>query len=297
MHASLRTTLLVALTLAARPVGAQRPEPAAVRVSGSGSRPDSWVLLSSMVGGVAGFRQVESRLVAEGYRVVVIDPYHLSLHSTDVTLDAMARRVASVLTRLDVRCVHLVGHGYGGGVALRVAALLPAAVTSVHLLDAGAIASQQGDGLALALRFVPIITRLPGGRAFVRRRLVDGVRDNSARDDWLTVDVQRMYTDPFLDRIGEVVAMAVRMGRSTEPEPVAAVLGRVHAPVQVLLGGVQTRAGPDASAVAALRALPTPAVLERLEGAGHFLHEEMPDAVVRALLRHASARTRLSRAP
>lgn len=293
MRTFLATTIAIALVAA--PLGAQRPEPPAVRVAGSGS--DTWVLVAGMVGGVAGLGQVESRLVALGYRVVTVDPYHLSLDSADVSFETMARRVAAVMAAHGVRRAHVAGHSHGGGVALRVAALAPGSVASLHLLDVGAMPAQRGRVFGSAIRLVPLITRLPGGRGFVRRRIVAGLRESSARHGWLTADAQRAYTEPLLDRIGAVVAMAVRLDRAAEPEPVAAVLARVQAPVHVLVGNVATPAGPDSAEIAALSALRVPLVVEHLAGVAHFPHEEAPDEVVRALLRQALPAGQARRAP
>jgi len=53
--------------------------PTSVSVSGDG--PETIVLLSGLVGGVAGYRRLEARLVAKHQRVVIIDPYLLSIDS------------------------------------------------------------------------------------------------------------------------------------------------------------------------------------------------------------------------
>jgi pimeloyl-ACP methyl ester carboxylesterase len=81
----------------------------------------TWVLLSGLVGGVPGFRALERELLAGGGRVITIDPYRLSVDSTDVSFAALARRVQTVLDGLGVTTANLVGHAHGAGVALRVA--------------------------------------------------------------------------------------------------------------------------------------------------------------------------------
>jgi anaerobic glycerol-3-phosphate dehydrogenase len=66
-----------------------------------GRGPDTYVFVSGLVGGVAGFTRVEQRLVQAGRRVVIIDPYQLSLDSADVSFDALARRTeAAQVVRL-----------------------------------------------------------------------------------------------------------------------------------------------------------------------------------------------------
>jgi pimeloyl-ACP methyl ester carboxylesterase len=158
-------------------------------------------------------------------------------------------------------------------------------VAAVYLLDVGAQANNRGPVLGATLRLVPLITRLPGGRSFVRRRFVAGLRQNSARHDWLDAATQRTYTEPALDAIGRVVAMAVRLGRSEEPERLPAVLARVRTPVVLLLGEVRTPAGPSPEELDALTVLGSRLRVERVAGVAHFPHEEAPSDVVRHLLR------------
>ena len=273
---------LLLLACAAQPAPPNPALPPVVTDTGHG--PETFVLISGLVGGVGGFRRVQDRLVEHGYRVVAIDPYHLSLDSADVTFDALARRVRRTLVARGVGAARVVGHAHGGGVALRLAAAAPEHVQSVHLLDVGAQASSRGAVLGASLRLVPLITRLPGGRRFVRSRFVRGLRENSARDDWLDAPTQRAYTEPVLHEIGRVVAMALRLGRAEEPEPLPAVVARVRVPVVLVLGAVPSPAGPTPEELAALELLGARLRIERIPGVAHFPHEEAPDDVVRHLL-------------
>lgn len=268
----------------AAPLGAQQVPPAVV-VSGAGS--STYVLLSGLVGGVAGFRRLEERLVSAGHRVVRIDPYQLSIDSADVTFDALARRVDRVLAAQGVTSARVVGHAHGGGVALRLAASAPRRVEAVYLLDVGAQARNRGPVLGATMKLVPVITRIPGGRGFVRGRFVKELRGNGGRGEWLDEATQRAYTERVLDAIGRVIAMATRLAEAEEPEPVEVALGRVHVPVVALLGEIHAPAGPTEDELTALGALPTPASVERIAGVAHFPHEEDPDAVARVLLRAA----------
>jgi pimeloyl-ACP methyl ester carboxylesterase len=284
--------LLSLLTTLAAPLAAQRAAPSAPppAITDTGRGPATFVLLSGLVGGVAGFRRIEGQLVERGYRVVAIDPYHLSLDSADVTYDALARRVDRVLEERGVTAAHVVGHAHGGGVGLRLAAKAPGRVGALYLLDVGAQASNRGPVLSSSLRLVPLITRLPGGRRFVRSRFVRGLRNNSGRDDWLDQTTQRIYTEPMLSAIDRVVAMALRLGRAEEPEPLDAVISRVRVPVTLLLGEIQSPAGPSAEELSALAPLGPLLRVERLPGVAHFPHEEAPDEVVRHLLAAVAAR-------
>jgi pimeloyl-ACP methyl ester carboxylesterase len=291
MFTSSRLTLSVAGALAIYAVVAIAPSPLpaqstvavpAVVVSGNG--PETYVLVSGMIGGVAGFRQLAALLVESGYRVVVIDPYLLSLDSTDVTFAALARRVDDVLNAEHVTSAHVVAHSHGAGVMLRVAALSPRRVASLYFLDAGALAENHGPMLSSAMRLVPIITRLPGGRKFVRGRFVSELHRSAGRQEWLDADAERRYTEPVLDCIDRVVAMAGRLASAQEPESLAAVVARVHVPVTVLLGDAPHTAGAGTDEMEALAPLGAMLRIEHLAGIGHFPHEEAPNEVLRYLL-------------
>jgi pimeloyl-ACP methyl ester carboxylesterase len=123
----------------------------------------------------------------------------------------------------------------------------------------------------------------------VRRRYLHGLRQNAGSDGWLDTATERAYTEPFLDHLPQVVAMAGRLARAREPEPVAAVVARLRAPVTVLLGSVPHPAGPDPAELEALGPLGSRLRIEPLPGVGHFPHEEAPAAVAHRLLAPAAA--------
>lgn len=260
-------------------LGAQRAgEPAAVTIEGAGA--ETFVLISGMVGGTAGFDQLGRLLLAKGYRVLRIDPYLLSLDSSDVSFAAMARRVDAVLGRFHVRRARVVAHSQGAGVALRLASIYPDRVEALYFLDSGALAFNSGPTLSASLRFVPMLTRLPGGHAFVRQRFVDALRRSSGTPKWLDAERQRAYTQPVLDEADRVVAMAYRLARSTEPESLATVVARVRAPVVVVIGAAPHEADIGTEELDALAPLGSLVRIRRLAGVGHFPHEEAPNELM-----------------
>lgn len=278
------TLLFIPQLFIAEPLGAQSgATPPAVTAAGNG--PDTYVLISGLVGGVEGFRKVAARLLGQGKRVIIIDPYQLSIDSSDVSFHALARRVDRLLDRQGVTNAHVIGHAHGGGVALRLAANAPTRVSDLFLLDVGALARNRSAVISSSLRLVPLITRLPGGRRFVRGRFLDGLRDNSGRTAWVDEATGRAYADPLLDQIGEVIALAVRLAAAEEPEPLGAVIARVRVPVIAILGGLARPAGPSPEELHALEPLGDRVCVVRLPGVAHFPHEEAPDEVLRYLLR------------
>ena len=268
----------------ASPLAAQPAfhDPGAVTVAGRGAT--TYVLISGIVGGVAGYSRLQARLLEHGHRVIVIDPYRLSLDSADVTFAALARRVDAVLARYGVDSARVVGHAHGGGVALRLAASAPRRVSALYFLEVGALPENRTKVFSSALRLAPIIARLPGGRGFVRRRFLQGLRENAGREEWLDTATQRAYTEPLLDHLRQVVSMAGRLARAREPEPLPAVIARIRVPVLVILGTAPHPSAPGTDEIEALAPLGPLLRVERLPGIGHFPHEEAPADVATLLL-------------
>lgn len=274
---------LAASTVAVSEASAQAaPLCACVRDAGQGA--ETWVLLSGTIGGVSGMRRMETRLLARGVRVVTIDVYALSVDSADVSLAALARRVDATLGRPHVEGAHVVGHAHGGGVGLRLAASFPKRVAELGLLDVGALPNNRTAMMGGAIGLAPTVSHIPGGRAFIRTRLVHGIRENSGDAHWFDLESERAYTQPVLDNIDRAVALVERLGKAQEPETVASLVARIHVPVTVILGQSPHAAAPGAGQIAALAPLGSGLHVVRLAGVGHFPHEEAPDQVMRALL-------------
>lgn len=251
-------------------------------MEGDGS--ETFVLITGMVGGIAGFRQLDSLLLERGYSVLRIDPYQLSLDSTDVSFAAMARRVDAVMTRFHIRKARIVGHSQGAGVALRLAAADPDRVEALYFLDSGALAYNRGPTLSASLRLVPLITRLPGGRALVRQHFVDALKRSSGRPEWLDAKKQLAYTSPVLDHVDRVVDMAFRLSVASEPEPLASVVARVRAPLVVVIGAAPHEADIGQDELDALAPLGRLVRIRRLAGVGHFPQEEAPNELMSLLI-------------
>jgi pimeloyl-ACP methyl ester carboxylesterase len=286
MSPAFTRALVAAGMLASSPVfalPAQRgPSVSAITVSGHGS--ETFVLLSGLVGGVAGFRRLEAQLAEQNRRVISIDPYLLSIDSADVTFVALARRVDSVLDSLGVTSARVVGHAHGAGVALRLAANAPQRVAARYFLDVGALANHHSPVFSSSLRLVPVIARIPGGSGFIRRRMIRGLKESAGRREWLDDETERAYTQPMLDGVGRAIALTLRLGRAEEPDSLAVVISRLTVPVTVLLGDAPHTAGPEPPELIALEPLGILLRVEHMVGVGHFPHEEAPDALARWLI-------------
>lgn len=283
MRASLAVAVVVSLTAA---TGSRAQAPAfqdpAVRSVGTGA--ETWLLLAGVVGGVGGFRALEGELLQRGHRVVTIDPFHFALDSADVTFSALARYMGTVLDRLDVHTVRVVGHSNGAGVALRMAAQMPERVSALYFLDAGALAANKGQVLSGSIRYVPVLMYIPFMRHVVRNKLVNGIRDNMGQREWFGQSKQHEYVDPMLDHIRRVVKLAIRLGEAKEPEALTETMARVRVPIVAILGDAPHASGPAADEFVALQVLGPRLRVIHLSGVGHFPHEEATSVVARYLL-------------
>ncbi len=277
---------MAALSGVIAPVAVRAQSPDSLWISvreGTSPNVGTFVLLSGVLGGLAGYRPIERGLLARGYRVIVIDPYLMSIDSTDVSFDALARRVDAQLVARGVTTARVVGHAHGGGVALRLAANAPGRVSELFLLNVGALSGNKSPVFSSSMRLATIVTHMPGGKSFVRRKIAAGIRENSGRADWLDDATLHAYIDGPLDNIGRVVRMAARLGKSQEPEPLSDVVARIHIPVTMLLGALKCPASPGAEEIAALKVLGALVRTVRIEGTCHFPHEEAPETVLRYL--------------
>ena len=150
-------------------------------------------------------------------------------------------------------------------------------------LDAGALSSNRTATLGRSLTLVPIVARIPGGRSYIRGKVLDGIRENSANTSWLDANSERSYSDPLVQNVDRSIAILQRLSQSNEPDSVVALVRRVRAPVTVVLGAKPHPSAPPEAQVTALSALQNCLRIVRLDNVGHFPHEEAPDRLVSVL--------------
>ena len=285
----LRESISIGLTVVGGAVSAAAQLPDSLWISTRGEvRPDrdTYVMVSGVIGGIAGYRGIERRLLQLGHRVVIIDPYLMSIDSADVTFDAMARRVNAQLELRGVTASRVVGHAHGGGVALRLASNAPDRVSEVFLLNVGALAGNRSPVFSSSMRLIALVAHIPGAKRLLRRRIVAGIRENTGNSDWLDDATAHAYADTPLAHLSGIVGMGVRLGKSEEPEPLALVLSRIKVPMTLLLGALTCPASPGADEMTALKPLGMQVRVVKIEGTCHFPHEEAP-AVVMDFLTHS----------
>jgi pimeloyl-ACP methyl ester carboxylesterase len=262
-------------------------ESIAVTISGSDSGLPL-VLIPGLFGSQFGFRKIVAPLNAAGYRTIVIEPLGIGASSrpqhADYSLAAQADRIAQVLDSLDVESALVVAHGLGASMALRLAYRRPDLVRGLVALDGGPNEAAVTPTFRKTLRLIPWI-KLMGGVKLVRKKTRENLVNSSADTAWVTDAVVVEYTAGAAHDLDGTLKAYVAMAGAKERERLAPHLGKVHCPVRLVVGGApHGGAVKDADVAVLQRSLPA-FTLDSIPGAGHYLHEERPDAVVDAVVR------------
>lgn len=277
--------LLLAIDTTSRtvPVPQAPAESLQVTMAGAG---DPVVLLPGLFGSAFGYRKLIPALTAAGYRAIVIEPLGIGSSGrpehADYSLTAQADRVARVLNVLDVRAAVVVAHALGGSIAYRLAYRHPELVDGIVSLDGGPAEAATTRGFRRALRFLPWV-KLFGGTRLVRQKIRGYMTAGSGDPSWVSDEVVDGYTAGAVRELDATLKAYLAMGRAREPERLEPNLGGVRCPVRLVVGGVTHEGGPTAAEVGLLARAVARFAVDTVPGAGHFVHEERPGAVVDAV--------------
>lgn len=253
----------------------------AVRSAGRGP---AVVMVPGLLGGAFTFRHVATALVASGHRVVIVEPLGMGASArpqhANYTLEAQSLRVLAAMDSLGVTNAALVCHSVGGSICYRLALRAPARVAGIVSINGGPDEEAATSGLRRALKFAPLIRILGSGS--MRGRLRDGLIESSADAAWVTDDVVAAYTAPYAD-LGLALRGLRGMASSEEIYPLAPRLEELGVPVLLLVG----TGADDPMMTPEVLALLTETVphlrVEKVSGAGQYIQEENPAAVVDAV--------------
>lgn len=281
--------LLVSLALAdsslIRTVAVAPNESLRVTMAGAG---EPVVLLPGLFGSAYGFRTLIPELTAAGYRAIVIEPLGIGASTrpqgADYSLTAQADRIAQAMDSLAVGPVFLVAHSVGASMAFRVAYRRPDLVRGVVSLDGGPVEAAATPAFRRAMRLAPWV-KLFGGVKLVRRKIRGYLVEASGDPSWVTDEVVQGYTAGALADLAATLTAYLGMARAREPERLRDQLNRIRCPVQLLVGATPHAGGPTPADIALLRERLGVFAVDSVPGAGHFVQEERPAAVVAAIRR------------
>ncbi len=249
------------------------------------------VLLHGQPGSAADWLEVAGRLPAPLHAVAVDRPGYGSSPLAACGFAANARAVLDELDSRGIQRAVLVGHSYGGGVALSAASLAPHRVEAVVLLasigpgclngwDRLLAAPVAGPLCALvAWRLTPWIARARLARIGRRHGRPPGPGEHV---NWQIWGHSRRERGPLWRSFLAEQRVLLR-----ELDELVSTVPSVRVPVLLLADPADTMV-PVATARKLAQALPD-AGLQLVEGAGHHLPRRAPDAVADAIIAFVAA--------
>jgi pimeloyl-ACP methyl ester carboxylesterase len=250
------------------------------------------VLIPGLFGSAFGFRKLVPLLHDAGYRTIVIEPLGIGSSGrplrADYSLSAQANRIAGVLDSLRVRQALVIAHSIGGSEAFRLAYHRPDLVRGMISIEGGPTEATVTPTFKRALRFAPWI-KLFGGFKLVRRKIRSLLIASSGDSSWVTDDVVAGYTAGAARNLDATLKAYIAMANAHEPEKLWPHLSDVRCPVRLIVGGVHHDGDVNQIEVRLLQRTVRAFALDSVPGAGHFIYEEQPQAVVAALSRLQAA--------
>ena len=253
-------------------------------VTGSG-RPV--VLIPGIFGGSYGYRKIVGPLVQQGYRCIVIEPLGYGRSSypegADYSFTAQAERVGKVLDSLGIRQALFIANSTGASITLRLALAHPDLVRGILSIDGGPAESAATPGMKKAFRFGGFITKLAVNEGKLRHDVRNEIVKNSGDTSWVTQKVIREYTAGQAADVNGAIDAFRSMSKSKEAESLRDQLDEIQVPVRLLVGGVPHPSGVKTDERELLADNLPDFALESVAGSGQYVHEEQPNAVIKAL--------------
>jgi len=253
-------------------------------VTGSG---EPVVLIPGIFGGAFGYRKVVGPLVARGYRCIVIEPLGYGRSSyperADYSFTAQTERVGRALDSLGVRNALFIANSTGASIALRLAIANPELVRGILSIDGGPAESAGTPGMKKAFRMGGFITKLAVNESKLRHDVRAEILKNSGDTSWVTKKVIREYTAGQAADVDGAIDALRSMSKSKETTSLHDQLDDIQVPVRLLVGGVPHPSGVKQDERDMLAARIPDFELDSVPGSGQYVHEEQPEAVLRAL--------------
>jgi pimeloyl-ACP methyl ester carboxylesterase len=225
-----------------------------------------------------------ARQLAPGFNVYVLDArnHGQSAWADTMRFREMAADVAETMRSLGLAKAHVIGHSMGGKTAMLLALTQPELVQSLCVVDIAPVAYPRTEdevmGALLQLDLASIRSRTDADAILAGRIPVKAVRD------FLLTNLQRNEEGNWGWRFNlPVLATYVR-----EVIDWPAGLGKYEGPVLFIKGERSDYILPEHKAM--IRAHFPAARVETVAQAGHWVHSEKADTVLRLIRQHCEAR-------
>ena len=227
-------------------------------------------------------------LLARNYHAIAFDlPGHgLSKMSRQAkgTIQEQAVILHQALTALGVKDPILVGHSWGGAIALAYALLYPHDISALVLLAPAAYSDHRHDAPIAFLLRIPLlsdvcITMLKPilGRRLLKKGLKEAFSPDPVPDDYLksavTVWLDRKHLKAFIKNDVMVDSSLERLSPQYQ---------KIHAPVIIVTGDSDLMVSPQQNAFTLHKAIANSELIV-IPHAGHQIPETHPEAVLRAV--------------
>jgi pimeloyl-ACP methyl ester carboxylesterase len=247
------------------------------------------VLIPGLFGAAFGYRAIAGPLAAQGYLCIVVEPlgYGWSSHpkDADYSFTAQAERIGRALDSLGITRALIVAQSTGASIAFRLTIDRPDLVRGLLALDGGPSESAATPGMKKAFKLGGFVTKLAMNESKLRHDVRREIIRNSGDTTWVTEAVIREYTGgQTADMHGSIDAFH-RMSKSKEDESLADRLHRCVVPVRLLVGTVPHPAEVPREQRELLRARLPDFRSDSVSGAGQYIQEEQPAAVLAAVAR------------
>jgi len=284
------STLLIALLVLGSATPVEIAPDEVIKAYTAGDEVDACetvVLVPGLTGCAYGFRHLAAELVAAGCRVVVIEPLGVGASDrpadADYSLTAQADRLAFVIEREQAGSCLVVAHGVAGSMALRLALRRPELVLAVVSIEGGPDENSLTPTVERTLGLVSFAAKL-GAKRLIRNRFKSSLEAASGDCSWINGTTVRRYFQGAGRDLSATVTVLRAMAKAQEPESLHANLPRITCPVVLLLGTAEHEGSPAPEAVALMQSSLPDFRVQNVPGAGHYIFEEQPQAVVRAVL-------------
>lgn len=263
---------------------------AAMHVHVSGEGPDL-VLIHGVPGSSGSWAAVADRL-AQDHRVHVPDLLGFGASPRPQSDEALAppAQAEALAAALEPDRAVLVGHDYGGPVALALAAAHPERVEAVVLSATNAFPDTHVP-FPLSTLFLPLVGGIAERALFSRLSLKLMLRQGTGRSDHGPDPRLAIGDESQHAAVRSIFASSLRH-LAERYAPTEAALRGLECPAEVVWGDRDPffAVALAERTAAAAPSRPSPVILE---GAGHFLPEERPEELA-AVIRRAAARSRPS---
>jgi pimeloyl-ACP methyl ester carboxylesterase len=259
------------------------------------------VLIPGFFGSAFGFRKLVPMLEQAGYQTVIIEPLGMGWSGrpkrADYSFLAQADRIAAVMDTLHIRNALVVGHGVSGATAFRLAYRRKDLVAALLSLEGGPTEKVATPEFRRAAQFLPWV-KLFGGIKLLRRVVHRELVSSSGDASWITDSVVVAYTAGAAADLDGTLMSYQAMAAAKERDRLEPHLREILCPVRLLFGTAKHDGNVEPDEVAELRRTLRSFALDSVPGAGHYLQEEHPEAIMRALaLTRASAGMPLLKKP